>query len=121
METGDSGSNRLAKLCKHKRIALSQEKFGARMGKSRNGAAAWFRRNGKNSVPEVTVLLTLARDFDVNVNWLLLGKGQPFRRKVQASPKKPKPSVTRLQSDAVVLSEKPSVLPQSDPAAKKNP
>ena len=102
--------NRLAQLCKHKRIALSQERFGEHMGKSRNGAAAWFRRNGKNSVPEVKVFIALGRDFDVNLNWALLGKGQPFQRKSQTSANKPKPDASRSRSDAVALSPaKPSV------------
>ena len=90
------------------------------MGKSRNGGEAWFKRNGENSVPQTKVLIKLARVFDVNVNWLLLGKGQPFRRKAKASPGKSKPEAPRLRGDAGVPSEKPTVLPQSDPEAKKN-
>jgi hypothetical protein len=73
------------------------------MGKSRNGAAAWFRRNGKNSVPEVKVFIALGRDFDVNLNWALLGKGQPFQRKSQTSANKPKPDAGPSQSDAVAV------------------
>ena len=114
---------RLVQLCK--KLGWSQEKFGKQMGKSRNAAEAWFKREGKNIVPLVDVFIALGRDHDVNLNWLLLGKGQPFRRKPKSKSQKSSPRADRPQSDAVAVALAPppqesSVLPQADPTSKKN-
>jgi len=73
--------NRLAKLCKHKRIALSHEKFGESLGKSRNGAEAWFRRNGKNSVPEVNVFIAIGREYNLTLTGSCWVRGSRFEGK----------------------------------------
>ena len=58
----------------------------------------------------VNEIIALGRDFDVNLNWALLGKGQPFQRKSQTSANKPKRDASRSRSGAVAVPPaKPSV------------
>lgn len=71
--------NRLARLCKHK-LKVSQVRFGESLGVG-DGAEAWFKKKGRNSLPKPETLIRMGVVHRVNLNWLLLNEGQPLRRK----------------------------------------
>lgn len=70
---------RLKQLCAKDKLDCTQDEFGELFDRSQRATEAWFKREGKNSVPEVDVFVSLARDHNVNLHWLLLGKGDWFR------------------------------------------
>lgn len=53
---------------------LSMEKFGERIGITKSSVS--LLESGKNSPSEQTIML-ICREFGINKDWLLTGKGEP--------------------------------------------
>lgn len=65
---------------KYIRGALRQDKFVEILGTHRNTVSSWER----NIVtPGVDLLLRIYEEFDINLNWLLSGKGDAYRSKTE--------------------------------------
>ncbi len=94
--------SRLAMLCK--RLGLSQKEFADKFGRSKNAREAWFKKEGKSSVPDADVLISLAQDDNVNLHWLLLNRGRPFQRKPRPKESSAPGSVSSPQKRASVAS-----------------
>jgi transcriptional regulator with XRE-family HTH domain len=69
----ENQGERLKKI--RKELKLSQEEFGKQLGLTRAAIAAVEANNNKFSNE---VLCKLAMNFDVNLNYLLVGKGNIF-------------------------------------------
>lgn len=70
---------RLHQLCGKDKLDYTHDEFGALFGRSQNATDKWFYRDAKNSIPEVDVLVSLSRDYNVSLHWLLLGLGEWYR------------------------------------------
>ena len=64
----------------------SWAKFIRRLGIKRTTANAWARHRRLPSVPEVALLIHIARETNVSLDWLLLGEGNMLREKEADTP-----------------------------------
>jgi hypothetical protein len=54
--------------------------FAKALKKSQSGVKEWLRKDGENTIPDAPALITLSRDFRIDLNWLLTGEGSGERR-----------------------------------------
>ena len=78
---GDIGQ-RIKQL--REKLGLSQSKFAEKIGKSRIGVAQW--EAGKRT-PDESTLKLIAKEFNVNEEWLKTGEGKMFVKELPATSK----------------------------------
>lgn len=71
---GGENLNERMKLIR-KQLKLSQDSFGAKIGLK--GSSVSYIESGRSSLTEQTIL-AICREFNVNENWLRIGRGDPF-------------------------------------------
>jgi transcriptional regulator with XRE-family HTH domain len=49
--------------------------FAKALKKSQSGVKEWLRKDGENTIPDAPALIRLAREFRLDLNWLLTGEG----------------------------------------------
>ncbi len=72
-------NERLKEVRKH--LGLTLEKFGEKIGLKKNSLSTL--ENGKSTLTEQTILL-VCKEYKVNKNWLLYGKGDMFETSAQS-------------------------------------
>jgi transcriptional regulator with XRE-family HTH domain len=71
--------NNIGERIRYIRGPLTMPEFGKEIDANRNTVANWESNRG---LPMCEYLLQMHNKFNVNINWLLTGKGEPYLREI---------------------------------------